>query len=181
MLSLMSKFFLFVLIFFFKISFLNAEIIKSISVVGNERISYETVIIFSNINIGDDLIIEDLNKIIIDLYNTDFFKNVSVKLKENILSIEVNENDLIQSVEITGVKNKKLKKSLLDLLTLTENKSYVEEKSTKETLIISNYLKQNGYYFSNVNLEVKQNNNNTVDLFYEIILGKKAVIKNINF
>ena len=181
MLTLMSKFFLFLFLFVFKITFVNAEIIKSISVVGNERISDETVIIFSNINIGDDLIIDDLNKIIKDLYNTDFFINVSVKLKNNILNIELIENDLVQSVDIIGVKNKKLKKSLLDLLTITEKKSYVEEKSTKETLIISNYLNQNGYYFSKVNLKVEQNDNNTVNLFYKIILGKKAVVKNINF
>ena len=181
MLSFMSKFFLFLFLFLFKIVFVNAEIIKSISIVGNERISDETVIVFSNINIGDDLIIDDLNKIIVDLYNTDFFKNVSVKLKNNILNIEVNENDLVQSVEIIGVKNKKLKQSLLDLLKITDKKSYIEEKSVNDTLVVSNYLKQNGYYFSKVNLEVEQNDNNTVNLFYKITLGKKAVVKNINF
>ena len=60
------------------------------------------------------MIIDDLNKIIIDLYNTDFFLNVSVKLQDNILNIEVIENDLVQSVDIIGVKNKKLKQTLID-------------------------------------------------------------------
>ena len=78
MLKLMSKYFLFFFIFFVKINFVNAETIKSISVNGNERITDETVIIFSKINIGDDLIINDLNDIIKNIYETDFFKNVSV-------------------------------------------------------------------------------------------------------
>jgi len=181
MLKLMSKYFLFFFIFFVKITFVNAEIIKSISVSGNERITDKTVIIFSKINIGDDLIINDLNKIIKNIYETDFFKDVSVNLKNNILKIDVTENNLVQSIEINGVKNKKLKQALLDQLTLTEKKSYVEENSIEETLKLSNFLKFSGYYFSNVDLNVQQNDNNTVILIYNITLNKKAVVKNINF
>ena len=181
MLNLMSKFFLFFFIFFVKISFVNAEVIKSISVNGNERISDKTVIIFSKINIGDDLNINDLNKIINNLYETDFFKDVSVNLKNNILAINVLENYLVQSVTINGVKNKKLTQSLLEQLTLTENKSYVEEKSIQDSLKLSNFLKLSGYYFSNIDSKSQKNDNNTVDLIYNITLNKKAVIKKINF
>ena len=46
MLRLMSRYFLFFFIFLIKMTFVNAEIIKSISVDGNERITDETVIIF---------------------------------------------------------------------------------------------------------------------------------------
>ena len=38
-----------------------------------------------------------------------------------------------------------------------------------------------GYYFSEVSTNVKKNNNNTVDIIYNIKLGKKALIKNIKF
>ena len=109
----MSKYLLILLIFFTKITFVNAEIIKSISVNGNERIADETVIIFSKIDIGDNLIVNDLNNIINNLYETDFFKDVSVKMNNNILIIDVLENYLIQSVTINGVKNKKLKVELI--------------------------------------------------------------------
>jgi len=177
----MVKFFLFFFIFLIKIVFASAEIVKSISVTGNERITDETIIIFSKINIGNDLGMNDLNKIINNLYETDFFKNVKVNLKNNILNIDVLENSLVQSVEINGVKNKKLKQDLLDLLTITKNKSYSEEKSSDETLKISNFLKYSGYYFSSVDLTIEQNPNNTVNLIYDISLNKKAIIKKINF
>ena len=177
----MIKYFLFFIICFIKINFVNAEIIKSISVNGNQRITDETIIIFSKVNIGDDLIINDLNNIINNLYETDFFKDVSVNLNKNILKINVTENYLIQSVEIKGVKNKKFKQTLLDQLTLTEKKSYVEEKSIEQKLKLSNFLKFSGYYFSNIELKVQQNDNNTVDLIYDITLNKKAVVKKINF
>ena len=181
MLKTMVKYFLLFLIFFIKITFVNAEIIKSITVNGNDRIADETVIIFSKVNIGDELIINDFNEIIVNLYNTDFFKNVTVNLVDNVLSINVKENDLIQSVEINGVKNKKLKQSLLDQLLLTEKRSYVEERSNDEVLKLSNFLKISGYYFSKVDLKIKKNDNNTVNLIYDITLNKKAIIKKINF
>ena len=181
MLKLMIKYFSIFLFIFFKITFVNAEIVKSISVTGNERITDNTIIIFSKVNIGDDLKINDLNDVINNLYETDFFKNVSVNLKNNILAINVLENYLVQSVTINGVKNKKLTQSLLEQLTLTENKSYVEEKSIQESLKLSNFLKLSGYYFSNVDFNFKKNDNNTIDLIYNITLNEKAVIKKINF
>jgi len=177
----MCKYILFLLFFFVKITFVNAEIIKSISVTGNDIVTDETIIVFSDVNIGDDLSINDLNQIIKNLYTTDFFKNVSINLKDNILKISVIENNLIQSIEINGVKNKKLNQALLDQLDVAENKSYVEEKSAEDTLRLLNFLKISGYYFSTVDLKVKQNDNKTVDLIYDIVLNKKAIIKKINF
>ena len=177
----MCKYILFLLFFFVKITFVNAEIIKSISVTGNDIVTDETIIVFSDVNIGDDLSINDLNQIIKNLYITDFFKNVSINLKDNILKISVIENNLIQSIEINGVKNKKLNQALLDQLNITEKKSYVEEKSAEDSLRLLNFLKISGYYFSTVDLKVKQNDNKTVDLIYDIVLNKKAIIKKINF
>jgi len=164
-----------------KIAFVKAEVVKSISVNGNDRISDETIIIFSKVNIGDDLIINELNDIIKNLYSTDFFKNVSVILKNNNLSINVVENYIVQSVEINGVKNKKLKQKLLDQLTLSEKRSYVEEKSKNDIIKLSNFLKISGYYFSNIDFKINYNNNKTVTLIYDITLNKKAVVKKINF
>ena len=175
MLKLMIKYLLFFFIFFMKITFINAEIVKSISVNGNQRISDKTVIIFSKINIGEDLIINDLNKVIKNLYQTDFFKDVSVKLENNTLKIDVTENSLVQLVEINGVKNKKLKQALIDQLTMTEKKSYVDERSNEETLKLSNFLKLSGYYFSNVNLKIQKNDNNTVNLVMILNLIKKQL------
>ena len=116
----MIKFFLLIFIFFIKINFFNSEIVKSISVKGNERITDNTIIVFSKISIGNDITINDLNNVIKELYETDFFKDVSVSLKDNILTINVIENNLVQSIQINGVKNKKLKQILLDQLSITE-------------------------------------------------------------
>ncbi|MDC1128576.1 outer membrane protein assembly factor BamA, partial [Candidatus Pelagibacter sp.] len=83
MIVLMRNYIPILLFLFFKFASANAEVVKSISVNGNERITDQTVIVFSYINVGDDLKINDLNEIIEKLYETDFFKDVSVTLKNN--------------------------------------------------------------------------------------------------
>ena len=45
---------------------------------GNERISDETIKMFSNINIGDDIDENELNEILKKIYETNFFENVKV-------------------------------------------------------------------------------------------------------
>ena len=66
-------FFIVLLSFTFSVS--KAEIYKEIKVEGNERLSVETVIMFSGLNLSDDLTINDLNLSIKKLYKTNYFKS----------------------------------------------------------------------------------------------------------
>ena len=45
-----------------------------------------------------------LDKIIKNLYSTNFFKNINLELIDGKLSINVVENPLVQNLEINGVK-----------------------------------------------------------------------------
>ena len=38
----------------------------------------------------------------------------------------------------------------------------------------------NGYYFSEIKTNIKKNDNNTVDIIYDINLGKKLLLKILN-
>ena len=40
---------------------------------------------------------------------------------------------------------------------------------------------RSGYYFAKVDVTVKENNNDTLNLIYNIETGEKALIKNIKF
>ena len=79
------------LIFYFSLlsNFSQAEIVKEINIQGNQRISSETVKMFSGVSINDDLLENDLNQILKKLYNTNFFETVSVRLSNDILIIKV--------------------------------------------------------------------------------------------
>ena len=51
----------------------------------------------------------------------------------------------------------------------------------KDKIEIINTLKREGYYFSTVEIFKQSQENNTVDIIYDIDLGNKAKIKKISF
>ena len=75
-----------------------SEIIKEIKVSGNERVSSEIIKTFSTINVNDDIDINILDDALKSLYSTDFFKNITIELNDNILYITVIENPIIQNL-----------------------------------------------------------------------------------
>ena len=75
---------------------LRAEIVKEINVEGNQRVSSETIKMFTGVSINDDLSENDLNQTFKKLYNTNFFDSVFVKIINNSLQIRVKEIQLFK-------------------------------------------------------------------------------------
>ena len=91
---------------------------------GNERISSETILVFSEI--PDDLVPDDvsLNIILKKLYETGFFKDVVVKFENTNLIIDVIENPIIQTVFIEGIKRKKTEEAIYKILNLKDRSAF---------------------------------------------------------
>ena len=68
-----------------------SEVINKVNVINNDRITQETILVFSNIEIGKNYSLNDLNEIIKDLYETNFFSNVSLNLIDGVLTIDVKD------------------------------------------------------------------------------------------
>ena len=51
---------------------------------------------------------KNLNKILKDLYETEFFKDISVKFDNQILSIIVQENPIIEKIIYNGIKSNRI-------------------------------------------------------------------------
>ena len=170
-----------IIIFLFNFNYSYAEKIKKFEITGNDRISDETIILFSEYNIDDDISQSNLNEIIKNLYKTYFFQNIDIDFTNNILSIKVSENPLIQSVTFTGIKRTSLTDQIKNIILQKEKSSFVENKIKEDQNRILNSLRVSGYYFSDVSVNIKKNDNNTVDIVYQIDLGKKALIKKIKF
>ena len=67
-----------VLIFLLSTSFSSAEVVKKIIIEGNERVNSETIKIFGKVKVGNDLNNNDLNIILKNLYEKNFFKNINL-------------------------------------------------------------------------------------------------------
>ncbi len=170
---------LFFLILIPKISY--SEIVNKIEIIGNERISKETIKMFSKINIGDNINENDVNEILKRIYNSTFFEDVKVSIKENTLSIVVFENPLVENVEIKGPKAKKIVEELKKNLKVKARTSYNEILFLEDKKKIIEILKQKGYFFSNVDVLVEKLSDNKVNLIYNVEIGDKAKIKKISF
>ena len=76
----MNKFFFLSLVLFFSFSNLNAEIVKQIIINGNERVSNETIKIYGKIDLQKDYSEKDIDSILKNLYETNFFEDIKVSL-----------------------------------------------------------------------------------------------------
>ena len=179
--SIMKFIFSFFIFLYFSFIPSEAKIINNLIIEGNDRISPQTIKVFSGFNEGNNINENDLNAIIKELYKTNFFKEVSAVIKNDNLIISVLENPIIQEVLIEGIKKESLKKDIYDILTLKNKSSYVEFIAKNDLQKIKNALRLTGFYLSDVKTSIKKNNNSTINLIYNINLGKKALIKNIKF
>ena len=154
---------------------------KNIIINGNERISNETILIFSEIVENKSLDENSINNILKKLYKSGYFKDVSVKIQNNNLTINVLENPIIQTVFINGIKRKKTEESLYNILSLKNRSSYNSVLINKDENAILSYLKDQGFYFSRVISSYQNLGDNKIDLYYDIELGSKAKISKISF
>ena len=178
----MFRFFSKISVIFFLLTFsLESSNFKKILINGNERISNETILVFSEIPEDHILNENSINTILKKLYQTGFFKDITVKIENENLIIDVLENPIIQNVNIKGIKRKKTTEEINDFLLLKNRSSFNISLVNKDAIAISNYLKGKGYYFSTVISSYQDLGNNKIDLLYEIDLGKKAKISKISF
>ena len=82
----------------FCISKANTEIVKEIIIEGNKRVSEETIKVYGEIEINKDFTETDINKTLKNLYETDFFENVSIELKNNKLTISLKEYPIVNQL-----------------------------------------------------------------------------------
>ena len=181
MLNYIKKLSLSFVILLATINISSSEIIKDIIVDGNQRISKSTIILFSQVNIDDNIDNNDLNTIIKNLYETNFFKNITLTLNKNILTIKIEEEPLIENVEFVGVKADKIIEPIRKSLSLKNRSSYKESVFFEDQKKIKDALRSMGYYFSNLTSSLEDLGDNKVNIIYNIKLGEKAKISKITF
>ena len=171
-----------VTLFFLLLTSVNSEIIKKFEISGNKRISDETIIIFSDIKLNQEITKSNLDNAIKKLYKTNFFRNIILNFEDQILYLKVEENPIIENLEIEGIKKQSLVEFIKDKMYLAEMKSFDQELLSADLDLINNILKTNGFYFAEISSSKNVNDElNTIDLKINIELGEKAKIKKIIF
>ena len=133
--KLLNKIKFLILLFFIKFfTITNAltEQLKSIDVDGNQRLADETIILFSNLKIGDNIDANIINNTFKNLFQTDYFKDLKINFDSGKLNIIVKENPIIQEIIINGIKNKSLLKEMKKITRNTEKYPFISSNVMKQ-------------------------------------------------
>ena len=177
----MLKIVLYTLILFLKFSLVSGEIIKDFDISGNNRVSKSTIINFSDLKKGQDVTDSDLNDSLKKLYETSFFRDVKISINQNLVTIKVSEYPIIQEIIIEGIKRKETVKELKEQVSLREKSPFNQTLIKNDLNKILNIFKNSGFYFVEVDVQIQNNDNETVNIIYKINRGEKATIKEIKF
>ena len=169
------------LILLFNFNHAYSDILKNIVILGNDRLSKETVIMFSELELGKNINQNDLNISIKKLFSTDYFKDINMNFSNNILEIKIVENPIVQTIKINGIKNKSILEKLTDITKKSEKYPFLINKINYEKNLLTNILRNSGFYFAEIETNFLENANNSVDIYYDVNLGERALIQKINF
>ncbi len=171
-----------IIVFFLFTTMLRAETLQKFEISGNKRISDQTIIIFSELKTNEEITKSKLDKVIKNLYQTNFFRNVILSFENQTLFLKVEENPIIENLQITGIKKQSLVEFIKGKLNLAEMKSFNQELLSADINLIYNILKTNGYYFADITSSKSLDDElNTIDIKIDVKLGEKAKIKKIVF
>jgi outer membrane protein insertion porin family len=178
----MNKFYLLLISIFLVTSFATAEIVNQIEITGNKRVSDETIKVYGDIKQdGSDFTRTDLDNILKNLYSTNFFEDINIKINNNKLTINLNEYPLINEIVLIGEPNKKISEQIKKIISLKEKNSFIKNQLNKDVNLIKKLYSSQGFKFANIETKVRKIDENNYDIAFEIDKGNLTKIKKIFF
>ena len=152
--------------------------IKEINVKGAQRISYDTVLSYGQVN-NSSIYTETLsNNIIKNLYETQLFSDISINYTDNILTIIVKENPTINLVLFEGNKSKK-DEDLISEIKLKERSVFSRNKIKEDVKRILELYQRSGRLSATVDPSVEILDNNRINIIYKIDEAKVLRVSKI--
>jgi outer membrane protein insertion porin family len=169
----------FFIIFFLILTNTSFAEIKKINIIGNARVNTSTIesLIDKKANKLDTIYINNLTK---KIYDTDFFADVKISFNQDVLTITVTENPIVNFFYINGIKDADLDQ-INKILLIKENSIFSPAKLKQDIENAKDYFKELGYYLVNINPEIYKIDNNQVNLIINIDKNEISKIKNIFF
>jgi len=154
--------------------------ISAIDVEGNQRIESATVLSYLGIPVGSRIGQKDIDNGLKNLYATGFFADVKLLREGNRLLVKVVENPAISKVAFEG--NEKIEtKDLEKEVVLKPRSIYSRDQVQSDVKRILDIYRRSGRYNATVEPKIIQQDQNRVDLVYEISEGPIARVQKISF
>ena len=157
-----------------------AVIIKDIKILNNKDIDKSIIQYYNPAQIGDDIDNDKLDKIINALYQSGFFKDIKVSIKNNVLFIEVQERIVISGVTYTGFDSLKEDSRKMIGIDIAAGDYYSLEKINANLIKMNNFYQQTGRLDTTIDVAVEIQDNG---MSIEYIAEESSVyrVADINF
>jgi outer membrane protein insertion porin family len=154
--------------------------IRDIRIEGNQRIETRTILTYLEITPGQSFSQTDINEGLKSLYSTGFFADIKLLRQGNTLIVQVLENPVISRVAFEGnssVDTADLEKEI----ELQSRAIYSRDKVQSDVQRMLNIYRRGGRYNAVIEPKLIQQDQNRVDLVYEINEGPVARVEKITF
>ena len=152
----MNKILIVIALQFFIINSLFAEIVNKVEIFGNKRISSETIKIYGEIELNKDYLERDLDKVLKNIYSTNFFEDVKIELKNKILKINVKEYPVVNQLIIVGETSNKYKEQIKKVIKLKEKRSLIKSYLASDVDLIKDLYSSLGYNSAKIDAKLKK-------------------------
>jgi outer membrane protein insertion porin family len=171
-----------IILFVFTTTFLNAEVVSKIEINGNKRVGDETIKVYGEIKpLNSNFTQNDLDSILKNLYSTNFFEDINIKISNSALIIDLVEYPLINEIIIIGEPKKGTRKQIKELISLKEKSSFIKNNLNNDVNLIKELYSSLGFKFAVINSKVREIDKNNYDIAIEIDRGELTKIKKIFF
>ena len=158
-----------------------SEIINKVEIVGNDRVSKETIMVYGDISLKSDYKSEDLNEILKKLYETNFFNDIKLSINNGILEIAVKEYPIINSIVVEGEPKDERVEQLLETIASKKNSPFIKSILSEDIETIKKIYLSLGFNFTKVDSRIEEMSKNRVNLFFFLDKGSRTEISKINF
>ena len=155
------------------------DTIESIVVEGAQRLEPTTVMSYMKLRVGQPYTQEAADQALKDLFETELFKDVSIRNNQGAVTIEVVENPVINRILLEG--NKRIKEDkIFPEIRLAPRQIFTRSKVRADVARIVELYKRKGRFAASVEPKMVQLDQNRVDIVFEINEGPKSKVQQIN-
>src|SRR6056300_1359614 len=150
--------------------------VTGIRVDGNQRISTGTILNYLTLSVGDEINQQDIQESIRSLYGTGFFRDIEIRRLEYLLIISVLERPSIAEFNIEGnelISTEDLQGPLIDA-DLVQGEIFTQSTLDEIVMALTDQYYSMGHYELNIDSDIQENPNNTVDVNIIMNEGERA-------
>lgn len=157
----------------------SANTIRSINVVGAERLEPTTILSYIRLRVGQEYTSAAADEALKDLGATELFANFSIRNENGNVILNVTENPVINRIVLEGndrIDNDKI----LPEIRLAPRQIFTRSKVRADVARIIELYKRQGRFAATVEPQMVELPQNRVDIVFEIEEGPKSKVRQIN-